>query len=476
MTGVDDLHRTRTLCVETHEEARDLVERSLRRGEPDALQRTPRELLETLERQREMRAALGRDHRVDLVDDHGLHVAEAFARRARQHEVQGLGRRDEDVRRRLRETRAVLRRRVAGPDRDARLTERRAETLRGVTDPDERTAQVSLDVDRERLQRRDVDDAAARRIGMEQLVDRGEERGERLARAGRREDERALTRRDRRPRELLRARGRRERALEPFACGLVEGREGAAPHRERVLARAAESRREDVGCIARNSEPARTDVDARQRNESARRPAGVRGHNAASGIDHEVVPAGSNRSRQRTPSTSRRRALTRRKVRLGSRSGPRQRTPSSWPGSPRCCRRGGAPVARRGHEERVEKEERRRGYRRRDRRNMPTSRRLDRCAVEVKDHEWRLARTVDPRRGGIGSVARQREDQLTPMIRARRGQRLGRPAPVCGHRLPIAIDHDELGRRIRCIADQARRHRHDLAYLRDLARPEPRRC
>ena len=85
----------------------------------------PGELLEPLERQREMRAALGRDHRVDLVDDHGLDVAQAFARRARQHEVQRLGRGDEDVRRRLREARALPRRRVAGADRDAGLAERR---------------------------------------------------------------------------------------------------------------------------------------------------------------------------------------------------------------------------------------------------------------------------------------------------------------------------------------------------------------
>src|SRR5688500_5594356 len=121
MTGVDDLHRTRTIRVEAHEEARDLVERSLRGGEPDALERTPGELFETFERECEMRTALRRDHRVDLVDDDGLDVTKALARRARQHEVQGLRRRDEDVRRRLRETCAVLRRRVAGADRDAGL-------------------------------------------------------------------------------------------------------------------------------------------------------------------------------------------------------------------------------------------------------------------------------------------------------------------------------------------------------------------
>ena len=90
-----------------------------------------------------------------------------------------------------------------------------------VGDAGERRAQVALDVHRQRLERRDVEDAAAllrRRRRLEhQAVEAPEERRERLAAAGRREDQRRLAARDRRPPELLRPGRRRERAGEPLA-------------------------------------------------------------------------------------------------------------------------------------------------------------------------------------------------------------------------------------------------------------------
>src|SRR5438093_1489516 len=169
--GVDDLHRTRAVRVEAAEETRDLVERSLCRGEPDALQRMTGELLEPLERQREMRAALRRHHRMDLVDDHGADASEALARGARQHEVQRFRRRDEDVGGRLGESEPLPRGRVAGPRRDARLAKGGAEALGHMADADKRTAEVALDVDGEGFERRDVHDAASRGIRVKQLVD-----------------------------------------------------------------------------------------------------------------------------------------------------------------------------------------------------------------------------------------------------------------------------------------------------------------
>src|SRR4051812_10423733 len=78
---IDDADRTRTGVGEATEESRDLLERTLGRGETDALEpalalgvRGRHESLEPLERDREMRAALRRHHRVDLVDDHRLDV------------------------------------------------------------------------------------------------------------------------------------------------------------------------------------------------------------------------------------------------------------------------------------------------------------------------------------------------------------------------------------------------------------------
>src|SRR5256886_5007007 len=53
-----------------------VFDRFLCRREPDALQPPAREVLEPLERQREVAAALVARHRVDLVDDHRAHAAE----------------------------------------------------------------------------------------------------------------------------------------------------------------------------------------------------------------------------------------------------------------------------------------------------------------------------------------------------------------------------------------------------------------
>src|SRR5258708_12483813 len=67
-----------------------------------------------------------------------------------------------------------------------------------------RHREVLVDVGRQRLERRDVDDPhfvgqAALEAFLEELVDRGEEGGERLARARRRSDQRVFTAADRLP-------------------------------------------------------------------------------------------------------------------------------------------------------------------------------------------------------------------------------------------------------------------------------------
>jgi hypothetical protein len=64
--GVDDL----ALAPGADQEAADLLQRTLGCRQPDALERPPGDVLEPLERQRQVRAALGLGDRVDLVDDH----------------------------------------------------------------------------------------------------------------------------------------------------------------------------------------------------------------------------------------------------------------------------------------------------------------------------------------------------------------------------------------------------------------------
>ena len=163
------------------------------------------------------------DHRVDLVDDHRLDRREDGPRARRQQQVERLRRRDQDVRRRRGAIRARSRAgRVPGADRHGRDPDarRRARSAtRG--DAGDRRAQVALDVDGERLERRDVEDAAALGLGglgrEHQPVDRREEGRQRLARAGRREQQRGAPAQDRRPAFFLGRRGPGEGRAKPFA-------------------------------------------------------------------------------------------------------------------------------------------------------------------------------------------------------------------------------------------------------------------
>ncbi len=78
---VDDRHRPGPAVDAAAEEAGDLVERTLGRRETDPLEWLVGDLLEPLERQREVRAALRRGEGVDLVDDDRVDAAQRVARR-----------------------------------------------------------------------------------------------------------------------------------------------------------------------------------------------------------------------------------------------------------------------------------------------------------------------------------------------------------------------------------------------------------
>ena len=138
------------------QESGHLVERALRGGEADALERCGvrrADRFEPLEREREVSATLGRNERVDLVDDHRIDGAERVAGVRRQEEVQRLGRRDQDVGRIPLEPCALDRGRIAGPDRDGRHVMGLAASDGAVRDAGKRRAKVPLDVDRQRLER-----------------------------------------------------------------------------------------------------------------------------------------------------------------------------------------------------------------------------------------------------------------------------------------------------------------------------------
>ena len=210
---VDD----RARALRPHEEAADLLQRVLRRGQPDALHLAAGLLGEALERDRQVRAALGLRDGVDLVDDHLLRALEDLARLRGEHQVERLGRRDEDVGRVADHVAPLLLRRVARADAD----------LHGGADAAQRRAQVLLHVVGERLEGRDVDEPRPVGAGLgHQPVERPQEGGERLARAGRGGDQRVLARGDRRPRLRLRRGRLGERAREPLPDLRGEGGEG----------------------------------------------------------------------------------------------------------------------------------------------------------------------------------------------------------------------------------------------------------
>ena len=168
-----------------------------------------------------MRAALVRREGVDFVDDHRAggrqHLAPGL--RAEQH-VERFRRRHQDVRRAAAHALALGAGRVAGPDPGADFDIGQPAPAELLADSRERPFQIAMDVVRQRLQRRHVDDMGLvreRRLEAlsHEIVDRGQEGRERLARAGRRGDERVAAGLDRRPRFGLRGSRRREALGEP---------------------------------------------------------------------------------------------------------------------------------------------------------------------------------------------------------------------------------------------------------------------
>ena len=139
----DDGHRVRPA-----EEPRHLLMGRDRCGQAHTLRRALQEVIEPLQGEGQVRAALGAGEGVDLIDDDGLHRAQRLARGAGEHEVQRLRRRNEDLRRVLAQPTALPRGRVprTHPHRDR---EGRADG----GDPRQWSAQVALDVGPQRLER-----------------------------------------------------------------------------------------------------------------------------------------------------------------------------------------------------------------------------------------------------------------------------------------------------------------------------------
>ena len=190
-------------------------------GEPNPLWPRPAQGLEPFQREREVRAALGRHERVDLVDDDGIDRGERAPGIRSQQQIQRLRCGDENVRGVPQESSALGLRGIAGPNGDSRHDARFGSAFRHLRDAHQRRSQVALDVDGQRFEGRHVEHAAAplavgRRLE-HQSVQAREKRGECLAASGRGEHERRVAARDDGPCEGLRTSRRGERRFEPRA-------------------------------------------------------------------------------------------------------------------------------------------------------------------------------------------------------------------------------------------------------------------
>ena len=196
---VEDLAAERASCVvQAGEEGGDLVHRFLGGGEADAHGALFGDAIEAGQGEGEVAAALVAHHCVDFVDDHGLDGAEGLAAAlGGEHQIERFGRGDQDVRGALDDCLALGGRCVAGADGGADAGHGRAAegarlcSLAGeFGDLAQGFFEVALDVVGERFERGDVEHA--RLVGQfalllaepHEVVDGGEECGERFAGAG----------------------------------------------------------------------------------------------------------------------------------------------------------------------------------------------------------------------------------------------------------------------------------------------------
>ena len=131
------------------------------RREPDALRGPLQQVVEAFEAHRQVRAALGARHGVDLVDDHRVHVAQRLPRLGREHEVEGFRGGDEDVRRVGQQGAADRLRGVPGAHAHGDLRGIAPGGLHSLGDADQRRTQVALHIHAEGLERGDVEHRGA---------------------------------------------------------------------------------------------------------------------------------------------------------------------------------------------------------------------------------------------------------------------------------------------------------------------------
>jgi hypothetical protein len=203
----------------------DGLDRLLCGGQADARQAPATERVEPFETERQVAAALAARKRMNLVDDHGACGGQHAAARVRAEQyIERFRRRHENVRRAFLQRVALLLRSVARAHSRADVERRQAALREFRGDAFQRYLQVETNVIGERLERRHVDHqrfvgqhTAVGEALLDELVERGQKRGEGLAGAGRCSDQRRAPAADAWPCGELGVGGRRERLQKP-AC------------------------------------------------------------------------------------------------------------------------------------------------------------------------------------------------------------------------------------------------------------------
>ncbi|MCB5281022.1 hypothetical protein BJQ89_00757 [Arthrobacter sp. ES1] len=125
--------------------------------EPDPLGGFREQRVEAFQGHCQVGTAFSARDGVDLVDDDGVHLAEGLPGLGREHQEEGFGGGDEDVRGVAQQRSSLRGRGVTGPDAHGDQRCGQVKAFGGLGDADQRCAQVAFDVDAERLERRDVE-------------------------------------------------------------------------------------------------------------------------------------------------------------------------------------------------------------------------------------------------------------------------------------------------------------------------------
>jgi hypothetical protein len=197
------------------------------------LRRTVQQHVQPVERDGKVCTTFRPGDGVDLVDDDGPDAGQHLPGSAGQQQEQRLRGGDQDVRTVAGEDAPITRRGVTGSHRDRDLRWADAGAGRDRADPGERGPQVPFHVDGQRLQRRQVQHRAPLGRGCggvgsgHEIVDRREERGERLAGPGRRHHQGVIALPDGIPGTGLSGRRLGERRGEPVPDQWVEPIQGS---------------------------------------------------------------------------------------------------------------------------------------------------------------------------------------------------------------------------------------------------------